>query len=71
MAEPSKRSPSEKWSYDSSRDQLRQSLKQRQRWSPKEDEVRGDGHEQDMLRHVNGKGHIVKRSQRGADGDPN
>src|SRR6202012_5179185 len=71
MAEPSQSSPSEQWSYDSSRDQLRKSLKQRQRRSPKEDEVRGDGHEQQMLQHVNGERHIVKRSQRGADCDPN
>jgi hypothetical protein len=71
MSQLSNRSPSEKWPYDSSRQQLRKSLKQRQRWSPKEDEVRGDGHEQEMLHHVNGKAHIVKRSQRGADGDPN
>ncbi len=71
MAEPSKRGPSEKWSYDPSRDQLRKSLKQRQRRSPKENEVRGDGHEQEMLHHVNGKGDFVERVDRGADCDPN
>jgi hypothetical protein len=71
MSEPSKRSPSEKWPYDSSRYRLRKPLKERQCWSPKQDKEWGDSHEQEVLHHVNGEGHIVKRSQRGADGDPN
>jgi hypothetical protein len=52
-------------------DQLRKTLKERQCRSAKQDESRGDSHEQEVLHHVNGEGHIVKRSQRGADGDPN
>ena len=71
MSEPSERSPSEKRSYRPSRDWLRKPLKERQRWSGKRDEERSDSHEQEVLNHVNGEGHIVKRSQRGADGDPN
>src|ERR1700752_12034 len=71
VSEPSKRSPSEKWPYDPSSDHLRKPLKEWQCWSTKQQQGRGDSHEQEVLHHVNGEGRIVKRSQRGADGDPN
>src|ERR1700741_2648808 len=71
MSKSSNRCPPEKRSYHPSSDRLRKPLKERQCRSTKQDKERSESHEQEMLHHVNGKGNIVKRSQRGANGDPN
>ena len=62
MSDPSNWSPPEKRSYHIPSYRLRKPLKERQSRRPKQDEERSDSHEQEMLHHVNGEGHIVKRS---------
>src|ERR1700690_568065 len=70
MSEPFYRTSAENGAHDAASEGLREAVQQWQLRRAQQNQGRRNGHQQQMLQHVNRKQRIVKRIQRGTNGGP-